>query len=111
MLGTPLYLDAFHKWDAYFDWEPWREVVAAINESYNFIEYIFLDIFQKKNSHMKLINGEILLQISEEKKPVIFMKVGRSEVGAAAARISRYEGMEAHARTGDVRLRKYGYSN
>ena len=33
------------------------------------------------------------------------------EVGAAAARISRYEGMEAHARTGDVRLRKYGFSN
>jgi len=32
-------------------------------------------------------------------------------VGAAAARISRYEGMEAHARTGDVRLKKYGYSN
>ncbi len=32
-------------------------------------------------------------------------------VGAAAARLSRYEGMEAHARTGDVRLRKYGYSN
>ena len=31
-------------------------------------------------------------------------------VGAAAARISRYEGMEAHARTGDVRLKKYGYS-
>ena len=30
-------------------------------------------------------------------------------VGAAAARISRYEGMEAHARTGDVRLKKYGY--
>ena len=30
---------------------------------------------------------------------------------AAAARISRYEGMEAHARTGDVRLKKYGYSN
>jgi len=32
-------------------------------------------------------------------------------VGAAAARLSRYEGMEAHARTGDARLRKYGYSN
>ncbi len=32
-------------------------------------------------------------------------------VGAAAARISRYEGMEAHARTSDVRLRKYGFSN
>jgi len=31
-------------------------------------------------------------------------------VGAAAARLSRYEGMEAHARTGDVRLKKYGFS-
>ncbi|MEC7136726.1 MAG: histidinol dehydrogenase [Pseudomonadota bacterium] len=30
-------------------------------------------------------------------------------VGATAARISRYEGMEAHARTGDARLKKYGY--
>ena len=30
-------------------------------------------------------------------------------VGAAAARLSRYEGMEAHARTGDVRLKKYGF--
>ena len=29
------------------------------------------------------------------------------EVGAAAARISRLEGMEAHARSGDERLRKY----
>ena len=30
-------------------------------------------------------------------------------VGAAATRLSRYEGMEAHARTGDIRLKKYGY--
>ncbi|NKB76032.1 MAG: histidinol dehydrogenase [Gammaproteobacteria bacterium] len=29
------------------------------------------------------------------------------EVAAAAARISRLEGMEAHARTGDIRLEKY----
>jgi len=29
------------------------------------------------------------------------------EVAAAAARISRLEGMEAHARTGDDRLHKY----
>ena len=36
-------------------------------------------------------------------------KESTKEVGAAAARISRYEGMEAHARTGDVRLRKYGF--
>ena len=38
-------------------------------------------------------------------------KEATKEVGAACARISRYEGMEAHARTGDVRLRKYGFSN
>jgi len=38
-------------------------------------------------------------------------KESTKEVGAAATRISRYERMEAHARTGDVRLRKYGYSN
>ena len=31
-------------------------------------------------------------------------------VGAAAARLSRYEGMEAHARTGDIRLKKYWFS-
>jgi len=29
------------------------------------------------------------------------------EVAAVTARISRLEGMEAHARTGDARLRKY----
>ena len=29
------------------------------------------------------------------------------EVGQAAARISRLEGMEGHARAADVRLRKY----
>ena len=38
-------------------------------------------------------------------------KAATKEVGAACARISRYEGMEAHARTGDVRFRKYGFSN
>ncbi len=32
-------------------------------------------------------------------------------VGAAAARLGRAEGMEAHARTGDIRLKKYGHSN
>ncbi|MDC3006921.1 histidinol dehydrogenase [Candidatus Pelagibacter sp.] len=38
-------------------------------------------------------------------------KESTKEVGSAAARISRYEGMEAHARTGDARLKKYGFSN
>ena len=32
-------------------------------------------------------------------------------VGATAARLGRAEGMEAHARTGDIRLKKYGHSN
>jgi len=31
-------------------------------------------------------------------------------VGSSAARLSRYEGMEAHARTADIRLKKYGFS-
>ena len=31
-------------------------------------------------------------------------------VGATAARLGRAEGMEAHARTGDIRLKKYGHS-
>ena len=47
-------------------------------------------------------------------KTVTYQKMNKEsnkEVGAAAARISRYEGMEAHARTGDVRLRNYGFSN
>ena len=38
-------------------------------------------------------------------------KESNKEIGAAAARISRLEGMEAHARTGDARLRKYGFQN
>ncbi len=38
-------------------------------------------------------------------------KESTKTVGAACARISRYEGMEAHARTGDARLRKYGFQN
>jgi len=47
-------------------------------------------------------------------KTVTFQRMSREsnkEVGAAAARISRLEGMEAHARTGDIRLQKYGYQN
>ena len=34
-------------------------------------------------------------------------KEANREVGQAAARISRLEGMEAHARAGDARLKKY----
>ena len=54
-----------------------------------------------------LFVGKFIKTLSFQRMTKEFTK----EVGAAAARISRYEGMEAHARTGDVRLRKYGYSN
>jgi sulfopropanediol 3-dehydrogenase len=43
-------------------------------------------------------------------KTVTWQRLDRSasrEVGQVAARISRLEGMEGHARTGDVRLKKY----
>jgi sulfopropanediol 3-dehydrogenase len=37
-------------------------------------------------------------------------KESNKVVGATAARLARAEGMEAHARTGDIRLKKYGHS-
>lgn len=43
-------------------------------------------------------------------KTVTWQRLDRTasrEVGQVAARISRLEGMEGHARTGDIRLRKY----
>lgn len=43
-------------------------------------------------------------------KTVTYQKVSREanlQIGAAASRISRLEGMEGHARAADVRLRKY----
>ena len=38
-------------------------------------------------------------------------KEANKVVGATAARLGRAEGMEAHARTGDIRLKKYGHSS
>lgn len=43
-------------------------------------------------------------------KTVTYQRLNRAasrEVGQVAARISRLEGMEGHARTGDIRLKKY----
>ena len=54
-----------------------------------------------------LFVGEFIKTLSFQR----MTKESTELVGAAAARLSRYEGMEAHARTGDVRLKKYGYSN
>ena len=47
-------------------------------------------------------------------KCLTFQRMSRDAnkiVGATAARLARAEGMEAHARTGDIRLKKYGHSN
>jgi sulfopropanediol 3-dehydrogenase len=50
------------------------------------------------------------LSVGKFIKTVTYQRMSREanrEVAAVTARISRLEGMEAHARTGDVRLRKY----
>ena len=46
------------------------------------------------------------LSVHKYIKSVTTQRITR-EVGQAAARISRLEGIEAHARAGDARLRKY----
>ena len=50
------------------------------------------------------------LSVGKFIKTVTWQRLNRAasrEVGQVAARISRLEGMEGHARTGDVRLKKY----
>lgn len=50
------------------------------------------------------------LSVGKFLKTVTYQRMSKAanrDVAAVAARISRLEGMEAHARTGDVRLRKY----
>ena len=50
------------------------------------------------------------LSVGKFIKTVTYQRLDRSasrEVGQVAARISRLEGMEGHARTGDIRLKKY----
>ena len=50
------------------------------------------------------------LSVGKFIKTVTWQRLDRGacrEVGQVAARISRLEGMEGHARTGDVRLHKY----
>jgi len=50
------------------------------------------------------------LSVGKFIKTVTYQRLTRSaskEVGQVAARISRLEGMEGHARTGDIRLRKF----
>lgn len=50
------------------------------------------------------------LSVGKFIKTVTYQRLSRAasrEVGQVAARISRLEGMEGHARTGDIRLKKY----
>jgi sulfopropanediol 3-dehydrogenase len=50
------------------------------------------------------------LSVGKFIKTVTYQRLSRGasrEVGQVAARISRLEGMEGHARTGDIRLKKY----
>lgn len=50
------------------------------------------------------------LSVGKFIKTVTYQRLNRGasrEVGQVAARISRLEGMEGHARTGDIRLKKY----
>ena len=61
-----------------------------------------------------LADIQVVLFVGKFIKTLSFQRMSKEStktVGAACARISRYEGMEAHARTGDARLRKYGFSN
>ena len=52
-----------------------REITEDMWKNYgmNFIEYIFLDYFQKNKSHMEIIGENNLLRIISNDKPVIFI--------------------------------------
>ena len=52
-----------------------REIINNMWKNYGmtFIEYIFLNHFRKNKSHITLENEKILLQIIDNKKPVIFI--------------------------------------
>ena len=52
-----------------------KKIIKNMWENYGktFIEYIFLDFFRNNNSHMHIINSEILTEVLRENKPVIFV--------------------------------------
>ena len=52
-----------------------KEIINNMWKNYGmtFIEYIFLNHFRKNKSHITLENEKILLQIRDNKKPVIFI--------------------------------------
>ena len=52
-----------------------KEIISKMWSGYGmtFVEYIFLNKFKKKNSHIKIINEQVLDDIFTKKKPVIFV--------------------------------------
>lgn len=87
---SKLYLSAFQKCDAYFEWEPWGEVFRYIAQSHTFININFgnikkqfwaftLDIFHNiyNNPWTQTLRGKRILIISpfvksfEEKVPIL----------------------------------------
>ena len=52
-----------------------KKIINSIWKNYGmtFIEYIFLSNFSKKNSHIKINNEKLLLQIFEKQESVIFV--------------------------------------
>ena len=52
-----------------------KKIIDSMWKNYGmtFIEYIFLSNFRKKNSHIKINNEELLLEIFEKQESVIFV--------------------------------------
>ena len=93
-----------------------NELSTSIPEMVNSEDKMDNDIINIKTEMKYLFISLVSTFVSENSslliKTLSFQRMTKEStelVGAAAARLSRYEGMEAHARTGDVRLKKYGY--
>ena len=52
-----------------------KKIINVMWKNYGmtFVEYVFLNHFRKQDSHLKIKNKQILLNIPQEKKPVIFI--------------------------------------
>ncbi len=64
------------------------------NYGMTFIEYIFLNFFKKNNSHIKIINESILINVKKKNKPVIFV----------SGHFANYELMSMEITKKDVKL-------
>ena len=64
-----------HIFSQYISIDRKQEIIKSMWNNYGmtFIEYAFLNRFQKSDSHCVIKNNDILLKILDEKKPVIFI--------------------------------------